>query len=268
VLDIFRRFSWRLGRKAYCWARGDLANRPTHNGEYWLLGQVISLADSDPLFVDIGANLGDWSSHAVSCLAQAGKKGGVIAFEPSSKTRELLTRRLASSRNVEVCALALSSSAGVSTFYSSEIGAGTNSLSEVSGPNAEAVNVTTLDGFFQERAISRASMVKVDTEGFDLEVLRGATETLARGAIDVVQFEYNWRWLLNGASMLALFEFIKDKPYRVGKLAGPTIQFFDIWHHELDRFFENNYVLVRRGSRVERLGRAASFDRSNCAVLS
>ncbi len=86
---------------------------------------------------------------------------------------------------------------------------------------------------------------------------------LATGSIEVVQFEYNWRWLLNKASLLDVFALVKDMPYRVGKLLDGSIEFYDEWHFELDRFFENNYVLVRKGSRLDHQGVTVWFDSSN-----
>ncbi len=109
-------------------------------------------------------------------------------------------------------------------------------------------------------------MVKIDTEGFDLLVLRGAEESLHDGRIEVVQFEYNWRWLLNHASLHDVFDLISNKPYRLGKLVGETIEFYDQWHFELDRFFENNYVLIRNNSDLCLLASTVQFDRSNVGV--
>jgi hypothetical protein len=80
-----------------------------------------------------------------------------------------------------------------------------------------------------------------------------------------VQFEYNWRWLINHASLRDVFEYIKDKPYRLGKLVGRSIELFDAWHFELDRYFENNYVLIRRGSALLESANVVRFDESNCA---
>lgn len=65
---------------------------------------------------------------------------------------------------------------------------------------------------------------------------------------------------------VASFALIKDMPYRLGKLSHGSIEFYDEWHFELDRFFENNYVLVRKGFSLERLGQTVYFDASNCPV--
>lgn len=263
---IFRRWGWRIGRKLYSWARGDYLNDPLVNGEYWLIDKVVAHADASATMLDVGANKGEWSSRVLSASEASRKPARVFAFEPCSGTRALLQQRFVGSNHVTVCGVALSDSEGEADFFSSGAGSGTNSLSSTSGRDTERVKLTTLDRFVEENHIDKLCMIKIDTEGFDYSVLVGATATLSKGVVDVVQFEYNWRWLLNKASLMDVFSFIKDKPYRFGKLSGQSIVFFDEWHFELDRYFENNYVLVRRGCGCEALGRTAHFDASNVAV--
>ena len=260
--------AWRLGRKLYCWARKDVENRPEINGEYWLLEHVIQQIDNGDVFFDVGANIGDWSVHAISIFSRRGVTPFLHAFEPCAGTRSVLMDRLKGDNTVTVHAAAISSEPGSAILYSSGAGLGTNSLSEVSGPSHEAVSVTTLDSFAKQHNIAKIVMIKVDVEGFDHSVLVGAGNLLARGAIEVLQFEYNWRWLINRASLRQVFEMIEQWPYRLGKLVPGGIQFFDKWHFELDRFFEGNYVLVRRGSRIESLGRRFEFDGSNVLILA
>lgn len=265
--DHLRHIAWRLGRKLYCWARGDLSNEPKHNGEYWLLGRMIAGLDHCGTFLDVGANVGDWSAHALATARASDKEIRLFAFEPCASTRAILQNRFSAETDIEVCPAALSSLEGEADFYSSGAGIGTNSLSAVSGPVSERVRMTTMDSFLEQRGIERVTMVKIDTEGFDLDVLRGAKNTLAQGRIDLVQFEYNWRWLLNKSSLLDVFDFIKDKPYRLGKLVGNSIIVHDDWHFELDRFFENNYVLVLKGSAMEGQVRIGRFNASNVVVF-
>lgn len=264
MLELMHRLAWRIGRKLYCWGRGDVANRPDSNGEYWLLKNFLDDAADSAVLLDVGANKGEWSLHALA--AASGKSIQLYAFEPSAATRSILERNLSAYPAVEICASALSSTEGQADFFTNGVGSGTNSLSPTSGTDTERVQLSTVDGFIRQRGIESVGMMKVDTEGFDLEVLKGAESSLACGAIELVQFEYNWRWLLNKASLRAVFALIEAKPYRLGKLVGEGIVFYDEWHFELDRFFENNYVLVRSGSVIERLGRAARFDQSNVAV--
>lgn len=260
-----RKLMWRLGRKMYTYARGDGQNDPRGNGEYWLLEHVLKASPSPKVLLDIGANKGDWTAQALR-LAQATKQVHVHSFEPSLATRSMLTARFMGSVAVTVQPHALSDTVTETRFYSKEDGAGTNSLSPSSGGNVEVVAQITIDRFLQKSDIQAVSMVKIDTEGFDLLVLRGAEQSLHDGRIDIIQFEYNWRWLLNHVCLRDVFALIADKPYRLGKLCGDAIEFYDQWHFELDRFFENNYVLIRNDSNLCLLGSTVRFDESNVGM--
>jgi FkbM family methyltransferase len=260
-----RALLWRLGRKLYCIARGDVPNQPERNGEYWLLDQFLSCRTDELVFLDVGANMGDWSSRAVEIAARRNATLLLYAFEPSAGTRALLEQRLSHHRGVRIIGSALSSVDGEAWFYGSEIGAGTNSLSVMSGDKRERVTMTTLDSFLTEHGIDHIDMLKIDTEGFDFQVLKGGERALSAGLVEIVQFEYNWRWLINHVGLRDVFEYIKDKPYRLGKLVGNAIETFDQWHFEMDRYFENNYVLIRHGSSLLGITNRARFDESNCA---
>ena len=264
-LTFLRKFFWRLGRKMYTSARGDSQNDPATNGEYWLLRNALAMPVGARVFLDVGANMGNWSAKAIE-IAGAKQPMKIHAFEPSLETRVMLSARFPDSSAVSVQPYALSDSAGEATFYSEKDGAGTNSLSSSSGSKSEIVKLTTIDIFLEEANIAEVCMVKIDTEGFDLLVLRGAEKALNAGRIEVLQFEYNWRWLQNHVSLRDVFDLIAGKPYCFGKLVGQTIEFYDEWHFELDRFFENNYVLVRQDSDLCLLGEHFRFDRSNVII--
>lgn len=258
-----RRLLWRVGRAAYAAARGDVPNDPRTNGEYWLLAHVVEGAHSGERLLDVGANLGDWTVEALRLGARA-RGCELHAFEPSAGTRRRLEARLGGDASVH--ALALSDTPGELAFYEVSEGAGTNSLHAAPGAIEVRVAVDTLDAFLAARPGGPVRFVKIDTEGFDLLVLRGAEASLRSGAIEALQFEYNWRWLDNHVSLRDAFRFLEPLPYRLGKLAGPRLELYDAWHPELDRFLEANFVLIRRGSPLEALGVPMVFDATNSAA--
>lgn len=260
---FLRKAAWSLGRRLYCWARGDLPNDPRTNGEYWLLDQVMREGEADLALFDVGANRGDWTWHATQIASRLGRRASVTAFEPCRDTRAMLQARIAGLNGVRVSGLALSSKSGTADFFSGGAGVGTNSLSSISGSDRETVELATVDEIAARHGISDLSMIKIDTEGFDFDVLAGAEGMLAAGKVELVQFEYNWRWLPNHRSLRDVFDFVSGKPYLVGKLNGPSIEIYEAWHFEMDRYFENNYLLIRKDSKLVQLGRKFSFDRSN-----
>lgn len=267
----FRGMLWRLGRKLYCKARREVVNQPDRNGEWWILERVLQTSSGEDkrVFLDIGANVGEWTAHALRLAARARKPCAIHAFEPASATHALLEERFAGIGHVHVHRLALSDEAGERSFFVVEDCAGTNSL-YTSGRYAkqETVRTLSLDQLVAERNIREICMVKSDTEGHDFKVLLGARDTLGAGRIRVWQFEYNWRWVLARHFLKDVFDFARGLPYAVGKLYGAGIEVFDDWHPELERFFEGNYVLIRRGDVLHALCRHLSLDDRNNAPSS
>jgi FkbM family methyltransferase len=75
------------------------------------------------------------------------------------------------------------------------------------------VKCPTVDLFCAERKIKKIDVLKIDTEGFDLEVLKGADAMLKRGAVSFVYLEFNdIRLDENSAGGAFLFGSASDRP--------------------------------------------------------
>jgi FkbM family methyltransferase len=262
-----RSLLWRAGRKLYLYARREGPNHPARNGEYWLLDAIVRRAAGSSLtLLDVGANVGDWTAHALGCLARRARPGSVHAFEPAPAAHARLARRFADEPRVIAHPMALSDRRGTAPLYLVGELAGTNSLVDQGIGSPLPVAVTRVDDYLMEHAIERVTFLKSDTEGLDLAVLRGGLGALDAGRIDAWQFEYNARWVYARAFLRDVFELIAARPYVLGKLFGDGVELFDAWHPELERYFETNFVLLRRGTPLEGLGRPWRFTRSNVPV--
>jgi hypothetical protein len=94
-------------------------------------------------------------------------------------------------------------------------------------------------------------------------VLRGAYELLREERIDVLQFEYNHRWIYSRAFLKDVFALVADLPYEVARITPDALETLPGWHFELERFFEANYLLVRRPALDWFACRRGGFDASN-----
>jgi FkbM family methyltransferase len=144
----------------------------------------------DDIAIDVGANVG-W--HALMMASRVGAGGRVYAFEPNETTRRRLVAAVDANRlsNVVVDARAVSDRPGPAGFDAPPAGHvwdGTGRLSH--GAAHASVECTTLDAFAFSLGIDRVKLVKIDVEGWELSVLRGA-ERLLRTARPVVVFEYD-----------------------------------------------------------------------------
>jgi FkbM family methyltransferase len=263
-----RSLIWRLGRKLYQYARLEGANDPHSNGEYWLLDAVVARAprEAELTLLDVGAHRGQWTHEALDCLSRHGRTGQVHAFEPTPSTQRFLEQRFAAEPRVRLQPFALSDRPGMAALYVVGELVGINSLVDMQVGAPTPVDVTTVDAYLSQHRIDRIAFLKSDTEGNDLGVLRGGAGALAEGRIDAWQFEYNSRWIYARAFLRDVFELIMGKPYVLGKLHGGGVELFDAWHPELERYFETNFVLLRAGTALERLGRRSRFDASNAPM--
>jgi FkbM family methyltransferase len=122
-------------------------------------------------YVDVGANVG-----VLACaVAAQDPRTRVIAFEPHPRTFRLLERnvRLNGFENVSLHNLGLGSEP--STLYMSDRRSDDmNFISDAGVP----VRVATLDDLLAD--VERIDLLKIDVEGYELEVLRGGSRTIAR----------------------------------------------------------------------------------------
>jgi FkbM family methyltransferase len=135
---------------------------------------------------DVGANIGQSTAEYLAAFRQA----RIHCFEPISSTFAELSARFAGSSRVVCTQCALGASEGEGTMIV-HAGSTMSSLTDAApeGVPTERVPISSLDEVCRARAIERIDLLKVDTEGHDLEVLRGAAELLAGQAIAVVAVE-------------------------------------------------------------------------------
>ena len=258
-----RKLANRLGRRMYMYGRFESPNIPEKNGEYWLISQVLKTKKRELTFIDIGCNEGAWTDNVLLKCAQGEISPTIYSFEPCKSTREKLEDKFSQDPQVQIRKEAMSDRNGFATFYSSAPGAGTNSLHAISGEFSETVETKTLDTFISCEGIKNVHLIKIDAEGFDGDILNGARVSLEAGVFEFIQFEYNWRWILNGRSLKDVFNLIDGTTYKLGKLISNKVLIFDVWHYELDKFFEGNFVLVREPKLIEDWCVWCHFDKTN-----
>jgi FkbM family methyltransferase len=145
--------------------------------------QQINLAErllpSDGVFMDVGANMGEFA------VAMAVKKPGarVLAIEPNPGIRPLLQNNIEANdlTNVSVFELALGDKVGTQELYSSGDSALVSCVAFTPAHQPiESIEVVTLDELFASQNLTRLDLLKIDVEGYELKVLSGAKQTLAR----------------------------------------------------------------------------------------
>jgi FkbM family methyltransferase len=141
----------------------------------------------------------------------------VVAFEPDAENRARLLTAIGNFPNASIDPRALSDQAkDAMTFYRSPQSTGISGLSafHASHVAADTVPVTTLDAALREHGVEAVDFLKVDTEGFDLFVLKGLPWERIRPKALVCEFE-DAKTRPLGYDFPALGAYLSDKGYTV-----------------------------------------------------
>jgi FkbM family methyltransferase len=145
---------------------------------------------SKGLAIDVGANVGTHSTYFAT------KFGEVLAFEPQPRIRKLLEWNCEPYSNVTVLPQALSDQKGSGRIQLSDpnnlggaqVNAFTPNKEFLADHDARVIELVTLDS--RVKSNQRVALIKIDVEGSELKVIKGAIQTIARDH-PVIMFEQN-----------------------------------------------------------------------------
>ncbi|MEK7676801.1 MAG: FkbM family methyltransferase [Verrucomicrobiota bacterium] len=239
---LFRRAHRKLSRYmdlAENWNNGDERS----NGEALLTRLIGPHLHS---VFDIGANLGNWTA----LLLEANPECVTYAFEPSPQTYLSLKSRYKSWPNVRVFQTGLGDQKGTLQFHDYGDNSGLSSFLSREGSvglKAERVievPITTLDAFCAEHSLSHIDFVKVDTEGYEMAVLRGMSSSLGQRRISMIQFEYGGTWLDAFENLANANQLLQRHGYCLFRLRQTGLEKvnYDSRRHECFKY--SNFVAV------------------------
>jgi len=167
--------------------------------------------NSDGVFVDIGANGG---MHTIPSARNM--QGKVIAIEPEPKNFEILKKniKLNGLKNVIALNKGCFSKKGKLTFYLDDGGIGGHSfINKEIGHRHVKINVDTLDNILKNLKIKRVDLIKIDVEGAETDVLKGAMKTLKSSHPKIVFEAWDEKYLRK------IEKILKPLNYKVVKIA-------------------------------------------------
>lgn len=184
-----------------------------------VIAAILNFVRPGDVCIDAGANLG---YHSILMAKLAGASGKVLAFEPDPECFEKLNNNLVLNGVADICSqipLALWDSNGLLIFYSAKCGY--SSILEFANLEQTKLDVkaAALDDAINPDIPIR--MLKIDCEGAEEYILRGAEKLLRRG-VDAVIVELNYRVLT-----------------RLGTTDKPIRQYMDSLGYELYFLFGN-----------------------------
>ena len=161
---------------------------------------------------DIGANMGFytiWMSRSI------GELGQIHSFEPDANNFDRLSQNISINQFKGQFILNNDAVSKKNGIMKMTIGFdGENHLvdSNFSG-NSSTINVVCLDEYCKQKSISLIDFIKIDVEGFELDVLKGAVNLLNQKNIEVIQLEVNRALINSGTTQKELISFVEDIGY-------------------------------------------------------
>lgn len=240
----------RLAVAAECFLRGywnEVTEEQVDNGEEALLRKIGEAEKGKPLTVfDVGANHGQWAEKCLTHCPQA----DIHCFELVPDTFQTLEKAMSGSRVRALNAFGLSdteSQIEATYFPGSDSGSSIEPLPW--GLQSSQVTCRTMrgDDYAAKNGITRINLLKIDTEGHELRVLRGFDGMLSDGKTQVIQFEYGKTWLPPRCQLRDAYEFLSPKGFVIGRLFPTGVAFSDYSMFRDEHFRMGNYIAVQDG---------------------
>mgnify|MGYP001953003706 CR=1 FL=1 len=221
------------------------------NGELLVIQNFIR--EGDTVF-DVGACGGGWSMG----VSEHCENVVIHLFEPSPGIyQHLLVPNLSkencsSSFIFNNCALA--DTEQVKTFYHYDSNPFLSTLYRrndaekqfnIPQPSSFPVFATTLDLYCNKAGVERIQFLKIDVEGGEFDVLKGASQLLANGNIDVMQFEYGGTYVDAGITLQQIFSYLHGFRYEVYKIHPNGLQYMPVFLNEYEDYGYSNFLAVR-----------------------
>lgn len=153
----------------------------------------------DPVCFDVGANVG----QTITSFKKTFANPLIFAFEPATQTYQSLVQRFGNDSRVKLFGMALGeaeSKRELVNFKASELNsflkpaAGTSYFQEdIQISRTEIVDISTVDTIMKKHQLSEIDILKIDTQGFEMSVLKGAIEALRNHKVKSLVLEMNFK---------------------------------------------------------------------------
>jgi FkbM family methyltransferase len=177
--------------------------------------QQLTKSQPSPVVFDVGANVGQTIDSLRRVLAQP----KIHAFEPSQQTFRELQDKYSGISNLHLNNFALGAQHGVLEFIENTH----PTMSSFLEPSIASwgavkqrvqVNIRTVDDYCADLGLETIDILKLDTQGFDLEVIKGANRLLGRHRIHLIYMEIIFSEMYKGLPRLdEIFGSLADRGF-------------------------------------------------------
>lgn len=258
-MNPFRRFiygkKWAqpLFEKMYTISIGGMnfGNVDLHvNGELHVLDHL-QATEKDPIIFDVGANHGQ---YLTAVMERFGNRVQVHSFEPSPAAFAGMQQKFPGAKNVVLNNTGLGATDNAEeTLYCHTPGGSGSSIFRKDLPDSaaqynltEQIRLRTLDSYVKEHNIPSITLLKVDVEGYEMEVFRGARNTLDAGKIKYIQFEFGEGTVGAQTYFRDFYELLSPR-YTICRVLRNGWRPVGRYSLSLEQFNTVNYLAIRKG---------------------
>jgi FkbM family methyltransferase len=204
------------------------------------------LKPNDVVF-DIGGNHGEWSTFALKYQPSI----QIMTFEPVPFVFKSLKNALEPYSNVQLFNYALSDQSGTAVFHYYPEADGLSGFyyrevlrGDHPDPLILEVNQTTLDVFCESKGINKIDFIKIDTEGAEWKILKGAKNLLKNQQIRAIQFEYGGCYVDAKTTLRDVMLYFKENRYIVFRIVPTGLVHIAKWKSSLENYHLSNYFAI------------------------
>lgn len=216
------------------------------SGEAIAMRNVLSkITEKKIVFFDIGGNEGNFSKEVLKIVQDQSKEVSLHVFEPQPKCLEILKKVFQNDARVIINSVALSNEKGEATFYTNYDGSTWGSLvkrEKWGVVNPTVVPTDTLDNYLAQHAIQKIDYVKIDVEGNEMKILKGAKESISKKIIKNIQFEYGGTFQDANSTLKEVFDFLLPF-YAIYKIADDgTMIVKETFTNDMEDYKYSNFI--------------------------
>lgn len=211
------------------------------NGETKVLKYVNGRYKEKITVFDVGANVGDYTRAVLENI----KHGEVYLFEPQKELYDQLSKNFRncfhfgfSDREEILPIYGHRDKKGLASLYRRDLAHQNLSFGE-----QEKVRLVTIDDFCEKRGITKIHLLKLDVEGHELKVLRGAGRMLAN--IDMIQFEFGGCDVDSRTFFRDFWNLLSGR-YDIYRVTGGGLRKIEKYAEKEEIFMTSNYLAVKR----------------------
>jgi len=196
-------------------------------------------------FIDVGASIGLMSIFASKCSPN----GTILSFEPQQERFEIIKKNVALNgcSNIQIFNNGLGQKEEQLRLHTDVFSPSIVDMENSEGEH-ELIDILVLDEVINSKGIEVIKFIKIDVEGFELNVLKGAKNILSKNEAPIICVEYVKRLQNLNGDDISIFDYIKNinsyKLYQLEKGSNTVSKLIEVGSEKDLKDCDNIYCIT------------------------